>query len=363
MAVVGLGLYTASLKKTKKRPQACHLVATPVMSQFARDRLGHWVNAVTTEQRRGVRYTCDCPGKHKVKLVKPLGLGKRSFRDYFAHVSSGKSKQTKCCANGESEAHRNAKHLLRAMQGSFSFALQQCPDCRAQVIETCGRGVIDVEIASADGRWRYDCLLRVDGRPVLALEVVHTHFSSEEKVASTRADGVALAEFRAEDVMKMQEAGGGWIENLQVLVVLCETCAVKWQAECLAREVAVWVWWDWFVWKHYQQRWDNEEKMRRDQLRREEAEDVLVVIAAEMEWKRQHAQRAIEHAREQASLHRFHGWMFESWELEIAMMGKIDRMWGEWFNYLESEAYLVWLKTWKYTNYLILSSQAPQARP
>ena len=233
------------------------------MSQFARDRLGHWVNAVTTEQRRGVRYTCDCPGKHKVKLVKPLGLGKRLFRDYFAHVSthSGKSKQTKCCANGESEAHRNAKHLLRAMQGSFSFALQQCPDCRAQVIETCARGVIDVEIASADGRWRYDCLLRVDGRPVLALEVVHTHFSSEEKVASTRADGVALAEFRAEDVMKMQEAGGGWIENLQVLVIECERCAavaqVKWQTACWAEEVAAWVRWDQFVAARYQVEWEQ----------------------------------------------------------------------------------------------------------
>lgn len=312
------------------------------MSQFARDRLGHWVNAVTTEKRRGVRYTCDCPGKHTVKLVKPLGLGKRAFRDYFSHVSkhSGKSKQAKCCANGESEAHRNAKHLLRAMQGSFSFALQQCPDCRAQVIETCGRGVIDVEIASADGRWRYDCLLRVDGRPVLALEVVHTHFSSEEKVASTRADGVALVEFRAEDVLRQQ--GVGRLENLQMLVVRCERCALKarlkWQEACWAEEVAVWLWWDWFISKHYQQRWDNEEKMRRDQLRREEAEDVLVVIAAEMEWKRQHAQRA--------SLQRFHGWMFESWELEIAVMGKIDRMWGEWFNYLGSEDYLIWLKTW-----------------
>ena len=246
-----------------------------MMSQAAFDRLGNKVYAWSTEKKRGARYTCDCPGKHRMKLVKPLGLGKRSFRDYFAHVSTHHSKDEKpkcarCCANGESVAHRNAKHALQALQGSFSFALRQCPDCREQVVETCARGVIDMEIASDDGRWRYDCLLRVDGRPVLALEVVHTHFSSEEKVAATRADGVALAEFRVEDVMRMQEAGGGWIENLQVMVVLCEKCVVRWQAECLAREVAAWGRWEEYLASQHQSTWEA----------RAEATKRLIALAA-----------------------------------------------------------------------------------
>ena len=199
-------------------------------SQFALDALGRWVNAVTTKQRRGVFYTCDCPAKHKMKLVKPLGLGKRSFRPYFSRVSkhhSGVSKNRTCCGGGESADHRNAKHLLKALQGRFRFAVRRCCGCKSQTVETCNKGTIEIELVSKDGRWRYDCMLCVDTKPVMALEVVKTHFSSVNKISSTRAGGVGLAEFRVEDVLALEDTNGGWLENLQVEVFLCEPCRVR----------------------------------------------------------------------------------------------------------------------------------------
>ena len=200
-------------------------------SQFARDPLGRWVNAFKTKRRRGVFFTCDCPDRHKMKLVKPLGLGKRTFRPYFARVPTysdkSSSKRPTCCGNGESVEHRNAKHLLKALQGKFRFAVRRCRCCRTQTVETCKRGTIEIELVSKDGRWRYDCMLCVDNKPVLALEIVKTHFSSANKISSTRADGLGLAEFRAEDVLALEENDGGWLENLQVEVILCDPCLRK----------------------------------------------------------------------------------------------------------------------------------------
>ena len=56
--------------------------------QYALDIRGEWVNAKVTKYRKHSVFFCDCPAKHKMKLVKPSGrLGKRLFCDYFAHVS------------------------------------------------------------------------------------------------------------------------------------------------------------------------------------------------------------------------------------------------------------------------------------
>jgi hypothetical protein len=76
------------------------------MSQYALDWKGRWKNAVETPRERGVTYTCDCPDRHIMKLVKPLGLGKREFRDYFAHISTHNtdgSGEMSCRGGGESE--------------------------------------------------------------------------------------------------------------------------------------------------------------------------------------------------------------------------------------------------------------------
>jgi hypothetical protein len=105
------------------------------------------------------------------------------------------------------------------MQGVFSFVVQECPECRHQIVETCKDGVIKLEKTSWDNHWRYYCMLCVDEKPVLALEVVKTHLSSVDKVESTRADGIDLAEFLVEDVMSLRSKGGGDLDNLQIKMI------------------------------------------------------------------------------------------------------------------------------------------------
>ncbi len=55
--------------------------------QYAFDISGNWVNAQQTKFKQYQIFFCECPQKHKMKLVKPSGrCDKRPFCDYFAHV-------------------------------------------------------------------------------------------------------------------------------------------------------------------------------------------------------------------------------------------------------------------------------------
>ena len=245
-------------------------------SRFALDALGRWVDAVTTKQRRGVSFTCDCPGKHKMKLVKPVGVGTRTFRPYFSRVSNHSTSALQiltCRGGGESADHRNAKHLLKALQGRFRFAVRRCRGCRKQTVETCERGTIEVELVSKDGLWRYDCMLCVDATPVMALEVASTHFSSTNKINSTRAHGVGLAEFRVEDVLALEETNGGWLENLRVEMFVCGQCRVREEARERER-VIIW-------------RMQQEEEARMRKIREEEEARRRVVQAEKVAMARQ----------------------------------------------------------------------------
>jgi hypothetical protein len=196
-------------------------------SQFALDLTGQWVNAVTAPKRRGVKYFCDCPDRHRMKLVKPLGLGKRPFRDFFSHISERKNKEGKehyhsCRGGGESLEHRTAKQMLRELQGTYSFALERCSGCKYTKMEHCVDGTIILEQISEDRKWRYDCMLQREGRNVLALEVVKSHYSTKTKIESTRRDGIDIAEFRVEDVLLLKK--GAVLENLCLKVIQCDGC-------------------------------------------------------------------------------------------------------------------------------------------
>ena len=219
--------------------------------QYARDANGRWVNAKVTKYRKHSTYFCDCPSRHRMKLVKPSGtLGKRGFCDYFAHVvkrskhSTAASRIPSCAHGGESRLHRMAKQRLRESVGRYRLTAFHCTQCgKEEHVNTAGCNV-DIEVRSSDGRWRYDCLLRRGTTPIAALEVVHTHRTSDQKAAAVRASGIEIFEFSADEVME-KLAGGAKdvkeLENLQMRIGKCQEClvqnALKWQRDCYVEEL------------------------------------------------------------------------------------------------------------------------------
>lgn len=198
-------------------------------SRYARNQQGQWVKASDVEQDTEALFFCDCPAMHKMKLVKPSGLPeKRTFKDYFAHVSCGHKRTSdgeliiSCCSGGESLEHKHAKHRLREMVGQFSFVVEKCRSCQLELVEDGRDARILVEIRSDDRKWRYDCVLVRDDVKVAALEIYHMHATTQDKVLATRQDGLHIAEFRAEDVNAM--VPGTRLINLRTRRFLCHGC-------------------------------------------------------------------------------------------------------------------------------------------
>jgi hypothetical protein len=251
--------------------------------QYALTMDGEWVNALTEVRAEGVSYQCDCPQKHRMKLVKPLGhTDKRSFKSYFAHVAVGW--QGICSGGGEGKEHKQAKHLLRewmrSPENSLVFKETVCPHCsesRVVGFNSCDYQII-LEQRSSDKAWRYDCLLVTRGTrqptPRYALEIVSTHWSSEGKLDRTRGAGVGIAEFLAEDVIRTTTtatAGAGKrselvLHNKRPLHRKCAACKRKETEQgmlaALEKERAEWIAQALVQWQEY---------VRLDALREEEA--------------------------------------------------------------------------------------------
>ena len=188
------------------------------MPEIARDsQTGALIKACDASKKS--KYVCLCPDKHAVFLRK--GMERAA---HFAHysVEEGGGAVLGCRGGGESEEHIEAKHRLVEMQGQYKFALRTCTECYENVWEECA-GKLDIEARSMDRRWRYDVLLTRSDQTQLALEVYHTHATSEEKVESSALIGVPIAEFHAQDILDLQP--GGVLHNLQCVEWICgEVC-------------------------------------------------------------------------------------------------------------------------------------------
>ena len=163
---------------------------------------------------KGVPYFCDCPERHHLKLVPPSGMdGKRPFSDYFAHYGG-----STCMSGGESMKHRLAKHRIRELASTLSFAINKCRQCGFTKNFQSNGHTIQLEVRSYDKRWQYDTVAFDKlGAAVYALEVVNTHYSSQEKIDSTRSSNqqcMGFAEFMADDVL---ESTDGWLHNIRTL--------------------------------------------------------------------------------------------------------------------------------------------------
>jgi len=115
----------------------------------------------------------------------------------------------------------------------LSFDIERCPKCKWTKQFHSDGHTVRIEVQSIDKRWRYDCLLfDALGTQVFALEVVHTHFSSGEKIESTRSNEngrLGFAEFMADDVL---ESVDGRLHNMELVECLdCPVCRKKDEAE------------------------------------------------------------------------------------------------------------------------------------
>jgi hypothetical protein len=200
------------------------------MPEIARDsQTGALIKACDASKKS--TFVCLCPDKHAVFLRK--GMERAA---HFAHysVEEGGGAVLGCRGGGESEEHIEAKHRLVEMQGQYKFALRTCTECYENVWEECA-GKLDIEARSMDRRWRYDVLLTRSDQTQLALEVYHTHATSEEKVESSALIGVPIAEFRAQDILDLQP--GGVLHNLQCVEWICgEACLDRKRRQEAARE-------------------------------------------------------------------------------------------------------------------------------
>lgn len=199
--------------------------------RFAFNMHGEWVDAKQTMYTENQFFFCECPDKHKMKLVKPSGMcGKRPFCDYFAHVQSSNKKhktiETKlsCIPSSESLEHRTAKQRLRELVGFYFFPTFRCQKCSIEkIIDTKGCSV-SIEVVSDDKRWRYDCLLKKETFAVAAMEVFHTHITGYDKTQSIRSSGLEIAEFKSIDVLSMPRGCRTKLNNLKMQVGTCERC-------------------------------------------------------------------------------------------------------------------------------------------
>ena len=238
--------------------------ATP--HRFARHG-DQWVGAWQADERG--EYTCECAdGPHRMKLVRPSGrTDRRSFASYFAHVAG--AGQYEGSGSGESLTHRTAKHMLRmwledaGAPRRLEFATEHCPQCdSATPMRTFAAAEyrIELERRSADGRWRYDCVLfsRASGARVALLEVVATHACSRAKLEADHGDGMVLAEFRAlavnlniEHALRAEEGALGaegaepkptttTTVRLDNILLRKRTCAACSYAESVASITAAW---------------------------------------------------------------------------------------------------------------------------
>ena len=196
---------------------------------------GEWCNAEKCD--RSGNYVCWCPDKHPVFVRRPTGKeGVRLITAHFAHYRSLDNNNNQlpsvCRKGGESVEHMNAKMVLKTMAGLFSFVTMQCPECSKEVIEDCSNGIVVLELRSDDNKWRYDAVYTDVHGKVTALEVCHSHATTDEKIKSTRSKGIRIAEFSAENILLLaKNEKGGRLDNLVIesafCSLLCKTCVLE----------------------------------------------------------------------------------------------------------------------------------------
>lgn len=129
---------------------------------------------------------------------------------FFAHKSDSK---TRGCNGGgpETQEHLRCKYYLRKYIGHYDFCVQRCPNykqCKYSMgFVTKPTDLVEIEktMRVDSKQYRYDLLVSRRGKPVVAMEILHTHVSSIAKIEDTRRHGVALVEIKTSDILQRVE--------------------------------------------------------------------------------------------------------------------------------------------------------------
>lgn len=195
---------------------------------------GCLVDALTEAKRDGETYWCCCSEKHPLISKKPSGLpNKRGITPHFSHRAG--TKCIGCCSESEehiagkcaiSESFKNPGHTIIVLEE----VCHECEECIKFSTFDSETYMVVLEMVSKDKKWRYDAVLvrRSDRAPVQVIEVVVTHYSSQEKIECTRAGGLGIAEIMAEAIFDHVKRGDTtWYLQHQCLKKerkLCEEC-------------------------------------------------------------------------------------------------------------------------------------------
>ena len=175
-------------------------------------------------------FLCRCGQKHLVHLSKPSGRpDKRPFEPYFAHNNETEARGKRQCVGGggESELHLEAKALLQKRHGHYYFHTARCA-CGWKLKERLVGGAVHMEHKDEALGYRYDCYW-TDGARQVALEVLHTHACTSEKLKEVQQSGLLLAEFEAKEIkakLLQLPADGScvFLKNLQEKTISCPSC-------------------------------------------------------------------------------------------------------------------------------------------
>ncbi len=206
-------------------------VRRKVLLAWALDRDGAKVDARKLDSgARRSRAPFRCPGC-AAPLVPRLGPVRAR---HFAHLPGSSCPLTA----PESALHLDAKERLLALCGeAFSGAgrvrvLARCPSCRRPAPWDLARLGDSAEAEGAVGALRADVLVRLRGRPSLAIEVRVTHAVDPEKEAALAAAGVPAVEVDAREEWEDEADGGATIRPSRTFGALpCASCVALARAE------------------------------------------------------------------------------------------------------------------------------------
>jgi hypothetical protein len=159
--------------------------------------------------------------------------GRYNVPAFFAHQCAS----SRCAgASGESLLHLRSKYIIQSFVGSYFFRFETCPSCRETLgfISTANDRVhIEAPVVLEGNRYYYDALVSRSSTHAVAVEILYTHQTPQEKIDASEKHGIRVVELRASDVIaalpRLQEALRGkthvCLDNLLFKQRVCSVCA------------------------------------------------------------------------------------------------------------------------------------------
>ena len=191
------------------------------------DEMGQLHPDIIKELKKKTYFCVSCPTSHKVTFNHHKA-SRYWTHGHFSHAPEDSVR----LGTGESDEHIEAKFLLQKHAGRYGFQFEQCEDCGdGQVHESTDAEVVIEDGLHVNGKYyRCDCMLKRHGRSVVAMEVFHTHKTTDEKMQAICNHGIGFVEFEAKHIIKKLwnidtiDQGIVCLENIRPSYYLCDKC-------------------------------------------------------------------------------------------------------------------------------------------